>query len=120
MAPLGKPWEKLTGLYQKASVTVVPSVFYEPLGFVIMESFRSGTPVVASNIGGIPELVEDSYNGRLFEAGNVVELKNILQTLLQNPAELKRLSEGAFATAKEYDINNHILKLEELYGQLIK
>ena len=114
------PWEKLTELYQKASVTVVPSVFYEPLGFVILESFSNGTPVVASNIGGIPELVEDGYNGHLFEAGNAVELKDILEDLLQNPAELKRMSEGAFASAREYDINNHVLKLEELYGQLIK
>ena len=114
------PWEKLTELYQKASVTVVPSIFYEPLGFVTLESFRSGTPVVASNIGGIPELIEDGYNGRLFEAGNAVELKNILEDLLENPAELERLSKGASESAKKYDINNHILKLEELFGQLMK
>lgn len=114
------PWEKLTELYRRANVTIVPSVFCEPLGFVILESFRSGTPVVGSNIGGIPEVIVDGYNGRLFEAGNVAELKSTLENLLENPSELKRLGEGAFKSAREYDISNHILKLEELYSQLIK
>ena len=114
------PWEKLIKLYRKANVTVAPSLFFEPYGFIILESFRNGTPVVGSNIGGIPELIEDGYNGRLFEAGNVAELKNTLEKLIENLVELKRLGEGAFESAKRYDINNHILKLEELYGQLVK
>lgn len=114
------PWEKLTELYQKASVTVVPSLFYEPLGFVILESFRSGTPVIASRIGGIPELVKDGYNGKLFEPGNADELKNILKKLLVNPSELQRLGKNAFESAMEYSLDNHILKLEKLYEQLVK
>ena len=114
------PWEKLTELYKKANVTVVPSIFYEPYGFVILESFRDSTPVVGSNIGGIPELIEHGYNGFLFEPGNTAELKSILENLIKNPSELERLSKGAFESAKKYDINDHIVKLQELYEQLVR
>ena len=113
------PWEQLMELYKKANLAVVPSVFYEPYGFAVLESFRSGTPVVASNIGGIPELIEDGYNGRLFEAGNVAELKNILENLLESPLELKRLGEGALESAKKYDIEQHVTDLVALYEELI-
>lgn len=113
-------WERLTELYQQANVTVVPSIFYEPYGLVILESFRDSTPVIASNIGGIPELIEHGYNGILFEPGSVVELKDALENLIENPSELKRLGEGAFESAKKYDINANIIKLQELYEQLIK
>lgn len=113
-------WEQLMELYKKANLAVVPSVFYEPYGFAVLESFRSGTPVVGSKIGGIPELIEDGYNGRLFEPGNVAELKDVLENLIENPLELKRLGEGALESAKKYDINNYILELESLFKGLIK
>ena len=113
-------WEELKGLYEKASVTVVPSIWYEPFGLIMIESFKYGTPVIGSNIGGIPEIVEDGYNGLLFEAGNVNQLKDKLASLIDNPLELERLSQGAFESAKKFDINNHIAQLENMYEQVVK
>ena len=114
------PWGKLMELYRKVNLAVAPSIFFEPYGFAVLESFRNGTPVAGSRIGGIPELIEDGYNGKLFEAGNVAELKNLLENLIEDPAELKRLGEGALESAKKYDINKHIMKLESLFEGLIE
>lgn len=113
-------WEELEGLCKKASVTVVPSIWYEPFGLIIIESFKYGTPVIASNIGGIPEIVEDGYDGLLFEAGNVKQLKDTLESLIENPLELERLRQGAFESAKRFDINSYVSQLEELYEQVLK
>ena len=114
------PDEELMRLYQKANLTVVPSIWYDNSPMVIYESLMNGTPVIGSRIGGIPELIEDGYNGVLFEAGNVDELKAILENLVENPDELKRLREGAFESVKKYDMDKHIKKLEKLYKDLLR
>ena len=62
---------------------VVPSVS-EGLPRVIMEAMALAKPVVASNVGGIPDLVKDGQTGFLFEAGNVEQLADKLRTLLSN------------------------------------
>ncbi len=109
------PDEELITLYRKANVSVVPSIWYDNSPMVIYESLTNGTPVIGSRIGGIPELIEEGYNGFLFETGNVEELKGILENLIEHPSELKRLEEGASESVKRYDIDGYIQKLEELY-----
>ena len=109
------PDEELTRLYNKANVTVVPSIWYDNSPMVIYESFIAGTPVIGSRIGGIPELIEAGKNGFLFEAGNVDELKAILENLIRTPAELISLERGALESVKNYNMVEHIRKLEDLY-----
>lgn len=109
------PDEELITLYRKANVSVVPSIWYDNSPMVIYESLTNGTPVIGSSMGGIPELIEEGYNGFLFETGNVEELKGILENLIEHPSELKRLEEGAFESVKKYDMDEHVRKLEELY-----
>ena len=77
--PLGKVREKMRACYCLA----VPSVS-EGLPRVIMEAMALGKPVIASNVGGIPDLIEDGQNGFLFEVGNVNKLAEKLRILLQD------------------------------------
>lgn len=86
---------------------------------VIYESLMNRTPVIGSRIGGFPELVEDGYNGYLFEAGNMDKLKSILENLIKNPSELKRLEEGAFESVNKYSMDRYIKKLEKMYYIMI-
>ena len=109
------PDEELLQLYRRANITVVPSTWHETFGLIIIESFKYGTPVIGSKIGAYPDLIKNRYNGFLFEAGNVDELKKILESLVKNPSELKNLEEGASESVKKYDIDGHIRKLEKLY-----
>ena len=115
-----KTGEELMNFYKKANVAVVPSLCYDNSPMVIYESFMNGTPVIGSIIGGIPELVEDEHNGILFEAGDVSELKEILEYLIKNPSELRKLEDGAFESVKKYKMDEHVKKLEEIYEAAVE
>ncbi|MFZ2071226.1 MAG: glycosyltransferase family 4 protein [Halobacteriota archaeon] len=112
------PDEELMRFYKKANVIVVPSIWYDNSPTVIYESFINGTPVIGSRIGGIPELIEEGKNGFSFEAGNVDKLKEILVSLIKNPAELISLERGALESVKNYNMEEHIKKLEDLYREV--
>ena len=114
------PEKKLISLYKKSNIAVVPSIWYEVFGIVIIESFKYSTPVIGSNIGGIPELIEDGYNGLLLEAGNVGKLKKALKNLIENPKELKRLSDNAFKSAEKYCMEDHVKTLTKLYAEILE
>ncbi len=79
-------------------VLVVPSIWPENSPIVIQEALQSGVPVVASRIGGIPELVEDGRNGLLFEPRDGADLERVLRRLLDEPGLLETLRAGARAT----------------------
>ena len=82
-------------------MAVSPSLFYENAPAVILESFRAGTPVIGSRIGGIPEIIEDDYNGRLLSPGDSGNLKDILESLVHQSAELKTRRRGAPKSLKK-------------------
>lgn len=110
----------LLELYRKANIVVVPSIWYETFGIVIIESFKYSIPVIASNIGGFPELVENGHNGFLFEPGNVDELKEILENLIANPKKLEKLSDNAFKSAKKHSMEEHTKNLTKIYEELLE
>ncbi|MEJ8543367.1 glycosyltransferase family 4 protein [Methanothermobacter wolfeii] len=111
--------EELSGMYGKANVTVVPSVCYENSPMVVYESFAHSTPVIGSNIGGIPELVSEGCNGFLFEPGDKDELKSTLKRLVEDPSILKEFEKNAYESAKKYTIKEHLEKLERIYRGLL-
>jgi len=78
------PWRELLTMMAEAAVTVVPSRS-EAFGFVNIESMSSGTPVVASAVGGIPEIVRDGSDGFLVPPGDAATLAQKLRILLEDP-----------------------------------
>lgn len=66
--------EDVAEQYQKGGVIAVPSTCPDNFPTVLLEAMSFGLPAIASNIGGIPEIVEDGYNGRLFPPGNLNDL----------------------------------------------
>lgn len=119
--PLGYvPEEEKRRLLKNASLTVVPSLWPEPFSMITLESFASATPVVASKIGGLPEIVEDGYNGRLFRPGDPEELRNILMVLIEDREELKKLQDGAIKSARRYHVDKHAEKLKGIYEELAR
>ena len=74
--------QDLINTIAKAKLVIIPSEWYENCPFTVMETQMFGTPLLASNLGGIPELVQDGVTGELFEAGNEIELENKLLKLL--------------------------------------
>jgi glycosyltransferase involved in cell wall biosynthesis len=81
-----------------------------------MESLADGVPVLGSNIGGIPEMVEDGVNGLLFEPGNSEELARKAQKFFENPEFLENLGIQAREIAREkFSSKNHLEKLISIY-----
>lgn len=75
-------------------VLVMPSIWPETSGLVIQEAFLAGVPVVASRIGGIPEVITDGVNGLLIEPGSREALERALRRLLYEPDLLPTLRRG--------------------------
>ena len=109
----------LKKMYEISDFTVVPSIWYENSPLVIYESLSNGTPVIGSRIGGIPELVIDGYNGYLFEPGNISELNEILEKSLSDKSMHNELCVNAFNSFKQYNMSEHIEKLEGIYKECI-
>lgn len=86
--------ETLYPIIQHAKFTVIPSNCYENCPYSVMESELLGTPVLASKLGGIPELVLSGVTGELFEAGNTEELAAKVQKLWENADRLAALRDG--------------------------
>ncbi len=99
--------------YQEASVYVNPS-FLEALGVAAMEAMACGVPVVASKVGGVPELVEDGRTGFLVEFGHHQELARKVALLLGNAELRNRMGREARSKIIEtYDIDKQVRKLAQ-------
>lgn len=98
--------EALYRLIAEAAFCVVPSEWYENCPFSVMESQIYGTPVLASAIGGIPELIKDGETGELFTPGNEDELREKTEKLWKDRERLGRYTENCrsvqFDTTEEY------------------
>lgn len=106
--------------YSIADVLVIPSIWYDVHPNVITEAFKAGVPVIGSNIGGIPELVLDNYNGFLFNPGEAEQLKKIFNNILENPIRLSELSKNSQEYVKRFDMTQYILRLGQLYKEAIE
>jgi glycosyltransferase involved in cell wall biosynthesis len=78
-------------LYAGFDVLVAPSLRYEDHPLAIQDAFRCGLTVLASELGGVPEFVQDGINGLLFPRGDARALARCLERLLGNPALYERL-----------------------------
>jgi len=74
-----------------ADVCVVPSLWQEAFGLAALEPMARGVPVIASRVGGLPEVVRDGETGLLVTPGDEAELAGAMRRLLLDPAERKRL-----------------------------
>ena len=87
------PVEEVVQIYSHAAVFVCPSV-YEPFGIINLEAMACGTPVVASRVGGIPEVVADGETGWLVEPGDPAALAQALRIALADPQRARRMGEA--------------------------
>ncbi len=76
--------EDVSVLVNMMDVLVLPSVVRESLGIVLLEAMAAAKVVVASNLGGIPEIIKDKENGFLFEPGDVKQLSDIMSHVLSD------------------------------------
>ena len=105
--------------YKSADVCVFPSI-YEPFGIVLLEAMACGKPVVASNVGGIPFVVEEGKTGLLFESGNVEDLADKIMTILKNEELREKMGEAGRERAKEFTWDKIAERTVEVYKEILK
>lgn len=108
--------ERIAETFSDIDVLVVPSIWYENSPLVIQEAFLSKTPVIASRIGGIPELISDGASGLLFNPGDVNDLQEKIQYLIDNPDIIEKLKENM---PEVKSIEDNAKEIEEIYGKLV-
>ena len=87
---------------------------------VILEAFSAGKPVIASNMGGIPELVEHGADGLIFEAGNADELAPCMRCLIDDPAMASDMGKRGRAKVEErFSIEKYMESLLAIYERLL-
>jgi glycosyltransferase involved in cell wall biosynthesis len=110
---------EVPGLLRAARALVVPSQWYEGQPRAIVEAFASGVPVIASRIGGLPELVDEGVNGRLVEPGNDLAWRHALEGITDD-AQSMVLGHGALATwQRRFTPEIAIRALEDAYGDAV-
>lgn len=109
---------KICKFFSYIDVLIVPSVWPENSPVVIMEAFASGTPVLASRIGGIPELVEDGITGYLHRHDDPAELASNIRRIIENPGIVDKMRAACLVQAKNYDLKKQAGIIADCYHQL--
>ena len=103
-----------------AKFLIFPSECYEGFPMTILESFASGLPVLASNIGAVSEIIKDKYNGILFETGNIIDLREKINWLLSNPDECQKIVQNALKELSlKYSKEQNYKTLIQIYHEAI-
>lgn len=106
---------------RNTTVVVVPSLVDEVFGIVTVEAFAFGKPVIASNVGGLPELVRQGETGWLVEAGDVRALAEQLQSVAKiNPLLLAKISQNCREYSIEFSLEKVLREYLDTYNQLIE
>ncbi|MFE7900988.1 glycogen synthase [Streptomyces sp. NPDC057424] len=122
LIPKMLPRPEVIQLLTHAALFVCPSV-YEPLGIVNLEAMACGTPVVASAVGGIPEVVEDGGTGLLVPPGDDFEagLARAMDTVLGDPEAARRMGEaGRERAVGEFGWDAVARRTVRLYEEIVK
>ncbi|HEY2827082.1 MAG TPA: glycosyltransferase family 4 protein [Pirellulales bacterium] len=96
-------------IYSKIDICVVPSRFKEPFGLVAVEAAIAGVPCVATNQGGLPEIIQDGVTGLLVEPDNPLRLSEALKQLVKNPVLRSKLGAAAKLRAKDHFSRNQFV-----------
>ena len=116
-----KQGKELVKLISESYLVVVPSRWYEVFGLVGLEAAALGKAVLAADIGGIPELVNDRQTGLLYRYDSADDLAAKLQWATANPAAISNFGHEARREAeKRFRPNDHFKALSRLYRELIK
>lgn len=111
--------EDLQALYRGARCVVVPSLWYEVFGLIVLEAMAAGKPVIASNIGALPETILDHETGFLVRPGSAPELEDAILRLTPKVAE-EMGKRGRERVEREYRLEAHYAGLMRIYEKAIE
>jgi glycosyltransferase involved in cell wall biosynthesis len=103
-------------VYKQADIFVLPS-YHEGMPISIIEAMAAGLPIVATNVGGIPDLVENNHNGIIVDVNSPMQLSNAMIKLINDPNLRCSFGiEGRKRAIESHDINIYVNKLVDFYN----
>ena len=120
VAFLGKRNQDTLPYYYSAAIAVIVPSQYESFGMVALEAMACGTPVVASQVGGLAFLVQDGVTGYTVPSGDPQALADYLATLIEKPELRDRLGMQAAAFARDYDWELIAPRIVQVYENLLR
>jgi glycosyltransferase involved in cell wall biosynthesis len=114
------PREKVLEIVSRAKIQIIPSECYEGFPNVVLEAFSCGTPVVASAIGSLNELIHEEETGLKFAAGNAIELASKIRKLFFCNSLARKISQNAKTQVEtKYDIETNYRSMMKIYSNAI-
>lgn len=112
-----QPYARLRDYYRHAIAVIMPSICYEVFGIVLIESFAMKTPVIVRDMGGMPEAVEDSGGGFVYQ--NDTDLVQAMTRLQSEPALRQALGEKGYAAYEQlWNEDAHLKRYFEIIAAL--
>jgi glycosyltransferase involved in cell wall biosynthesis len=113
-----RPYSEVLALLGEAACLVMPSIWYETFGRTLIEAYAKGTPVIASRLGAMAELVHDGRTGLLFEPGNPVDLASKIHAALDDREKLIEMRRAARREYEDkYTAETNYRMLMRIYGE---
>ncbi|HEU4625502.1 MAG TPA: glycosyltransferase [Steroidobacteraceae bacterium] len=113
------PFAELLALYRRSHLLVLPSIWNESYGMPVAEAMACGVPVLASDCGGVPELLEPGISGALVARGDLEALLGALRELVADRAQLAAMGRAARRRAELLTWDRSAEKLSRVYDALV-
>lgn len=105
--------------FMKCTDICILTTPHETFGLVLIEAMSMGIPVIGTNFGGVPEIIDDGVNGYLVEPNNAQDLSEKIESLILDKKKCELFSRNAKNTVKnKFDIDNHYNTLEQSFENL--
>jgi glycosyltransferase involved in cell wall biosynthesis len=109
--------DQMHQLISEHAIVLMPSTWQEPFGLIALEAAQMGRPVIASRVGGLPEIVVEGVTGLFHERGDLAGLAQALTRLLDDPVERDRMGRDALKHAATFSFERLISHYEQLYAE---
>jgi glycosyltransferase involved in cell wall biosynthesis len=113
------PHDEVLRAWAHCALAVVPSVWPDPCPVVTLEAMAAGRPVIASAVGGLPDLVLDGTTGILLPPGDPEKLRKSIAQLLADPGRRTAMGEAGRRRAKAYSASIVVPRIEQVYRGVI-
>ncbi|MBI2459473.1 MAG: glycosyltransferase family 4 protein [Parcubacteria group bacterium] len=112
--------DELRRLIKQAKAVIMPSLWPENLPYTALESLSLNKIVIASNIGGLPEIIQDGFNGLLFKSGDSLDLAGKISLILNDERMAKSIETNAKSSLNKFNSQEHYRAISRVYQNLVK
>jgi glycosyltransferase involved in cell wall biosynthesis len=114
------PHHAIMEAWARCSVALAPSIWPEPCATVVLEAMAVGRPVIATNIGGMPDMIVDGETGMLVPPGDSAALRQALAALLADPQRLERYGAAGKQRIVQFQASAVVQRIESIYTDVLQ